>query len=86
MATEKPVNPVVPPSSIEVEVPKTAEEFAAVLLEGVARALKCALSSKELTEAVKAGESLYKTLYQQDDEGDELGSALGGRSNGNAGG
>lgn len=83
MATEKPTTTPVLPSTIEVTAPKSAEEFANVLLEGCVRAIKCAMNSKEMTDAVKAGESLYKTLYG-DDGDDDLGSALAGqgRSNG----
>lgn len=62
---------------LDAEVPKDRDAFAFLVNRGVARALECSTTAKEITDAVKAATWWYKVRYDVKDE-EPYGGALGG--------
>lgn len=86
-----PAEPVAPPppkakpellSMRDVEAPVDQAAYQKLLLRGIARALECATSAKEMTEAVKVGTDLYEALYGGGPREGGLGSKLVHEGNG----
>lgn len=66
----------------DVEAPVDQAAYQKLLLRGIARALECATSAKEMTEAVKVGTDLYEALYGGGPREGGLGSKLVHEGNG----